>query len=128
MGSQAKEEWQHLEKSLDLAFKRAKELNPVLEKSEKPRQRKIIEILRKHALPAFIGPFFDAYFRITLKGGDIEKLSVLMISKLSAYLGEDVAVVALRHKAAVADYIDFMGEDLGMQRQDSTERFASTDG
>jgi hypothetical protein len=106
------EELQRLEQSFDKAFGRAEELNAVFEKSEKPRQRIIIEILRKHNLPAFLGPFFDAYFRITVEGGDIEKLTILMIARLSAYLGEDEAIVAQRHKAAVADYIEFMSQDL----------------
>jgi hypothetical protein len=101
-----------LEQSFDKAFGRAEDLNAVFEKSEKPRQRIIVEILRRHNLPAFVGPFFDAYFRITAQGGDIEKLTILMITRLSAYLGEDAAIVAQRHKAAVADYIEFMSKDL----------------
>jgi hypothetical protein len=28
--------------------------------------------------------------------------------------------VAFRHRAAVADYVEFMGEDLGGQRRDSS--------
>src|SRR5208282_5483054 len=102
------EELQRLEQSFDKAFRRAEELNAAFEKSGKPRQRIIIEILRRQNLPAFVGPFFDAYFRITAEGGDIENLTILMIAKLSAYLGEDPAIVAERHKAAVADYIEFM--------------------
>ena len=101
-----------LEQSFDKAFGRAEELNAVFEKSEKPRRRIIVEILRRHNLPALVGPFFDAYFRITAGGGDIEKLTILMITRLSAYLGEDATSVAQRHKAAVADYIEFMSKDL----------------
>jgi len=106
------EELQQLEQSFDKVFGKAEELNAVFEKSGKPRQRTIVELLRKHDLPAFVGPFFDAYFRITAQGGDIEKLTILMIERLSAYLGEDAATVAQRHKAAVADYVEFMGQDL----------------
>jgi len=43
-----------------------------------------------------------------------------MIAKLSAYLGEDPAIVAERHKAAVADYIEFMSRDLS-----KSSRFSS---
>ena len=114
------EESQRLEQSFDKAFGKAEELNAVFEKSEKPRQMIIVEILRKHNLPAFVGPFFDAYFRITAEGGNIEKLTILMIAKLSEYLGEDPAIVAQRHKAAVADYIEFMSQDLG-----ESSRFSS---
>ena len=70
-----------LEQSFDKAFGRAEELNAVFEKSEKPRQRIIVEILRRHNLPALVGPFFDVYFRITAGGGDIEKLTILMIDE-----------------------------------------------
>lgn len=108
-----REEWQRLMQSVDKAFQRAEELNVVFEKSEKPRQQKIIEILRKHGLPAFIGPFFDAYFRITLEGGDVERLSLYIVSRLSGYLGQDAEDVGRRHKAAVAEYVEFMSLDLG---------------
>jgi hypothetical protein len=43
-----------------------------------------------------------------------------MIARLSAYLGEDEATVAQRHKAAVADYIEFMSQDLS-----ESSRFSS---
>ncbi len=119
MDSEMVKEWQRMQDSLDRAFQRAEELNAAFEKSEKPRQRKIIEILRKNGLPAFIGPFFDAYFRITLQGGDIENLSVLMISRLSKYLGEDAELVARRHRDALSEYVAFMSGDLGESGQDS---------
>ncbi len=124
------EELQRLEQCFDKAFGKAEELNAVFEKSEKPRQRIIIEILRRHNLPAFLGPFFDAYFRITAEGGDMEKLTILMIARLSAYLGEDPSIVAQRHKAAVADYLEFMSRDLSeSSRFSSNEQpFMRTDG
>ncbi len=115
------EELQRLEQSFDKAFGKAEELSAVLEKSEKPRQRIIVEILRRHNLPAFVGPFFDAYFRITAEGGNIEKITILMIARLSAYLGEDPAIVAQRHKAAVADYVEFMSQDLGENARFSSD-------
>ena len=46
------EELQRLEQSFDKAFRRAEELNAAFEKSGKPRQRIIIEILRRQNLPA----------------------------------------------------------------------------
>lgn len=114
------EELHHLEQYFDEAFGKAEEMNAVFEKCEKPRQRIIVEILRRHNLPAFVGPFFDMYFRISAGGGDIENLTILMIERLSAYLGEDASVVAQKHKEAVADYIEFMSRDLS-----ESSRFSS---
>ena len=45
--------------------------------------------MRKHGIPAFIGPFFDAYFRIAAAGGDIEKISILMIILLGCAVDEE---------------------------------------
>lgn len=126
MDSETVKAWQRMQDSLDKTFQRAEELNAAFEKSEKPRQRKIIEILRKHGLPAFVGPFFDAYFRITLQGGDIENLSVLMVSRLSKYLGEDAEVVARKHKDALSEYVAFMSRDLDeSDRNSEKEQFVS---
>jgi len=123
------DDWRRLEKSLDEAFQKAEALNSIIENSEKPRQKKIVAILRKHKLPAFIGPFFDAYFRITAQGGDIEEISILMIARLSAYLGEDRNIVGQKYKAAMADYVEFMGKDLGGSGKTfSNEQFMVVDG
>lgn len=123
------EDLRPLEKSLDEAFQKAEALNAAFEKSEKPRQRRIVEILHKHGLPAFIGPFFDAWFRITAQGGDIEKIGILMIARLSAYLGEDPNVVARKYRGAIADYVEFMSRDLGESgKSSSSEQFVPADG
>ena len=123
------EDLERLKQSLDRAFEKAETLNAVFEKSEKPHQRRVIEILHGHSLPAFIGPFFDAYFRIAAGGGDTEQISTLMIGKLSAYLGEDVAIVAQRHKAAVSDYVEYMSRDLGESgKASSCEEFMPAEG
>jgi len=47
--------------SPDSIFQRAEELNASFERSPKPRQRKVVEILHKHGIPACVGPFFDTY-------------------------------------------------------------------
>jgi hypothetical protein len=63
------------------------------------------------------------------QGGDIEKIGILMIAKLSAYLGEDPVDVAQRHKSAVADYVEFMSQDLGGSgKSSSNEQFVPADG
>ncbi|MGC9194182.1 MAG: hypothetical protein ACP5IL_01860 [Syntrophobacteraceae bacterium] len=46
-----------LQLSLDSIFQRAEELNASFENSPKPRQKKIVEILSKHGLPACVGPY-----------------------------------------------------------------------
>ena len=52
-----------------------------------------------------------------------------MIAKLSAYLGEDPVDVAQRHKSAVADYVEFMSQDLGGSgKSSSNEQFVPADG
>ncbi len=94
--------------SLDSIFQRAEELNASFERSQKPRQRKIVEILHKHGLPACVGPFFDAYSRISAAGGDIEQFSHMMVERLSAYLQEDAPKVAIRFREAIADYVEFI--------------------
>ncbi len=90
--------------SLDSIFQRAEELNVSFERSQKPRQRKIVEILHKHGLPACVGPFFDAYARISAAGGDIEQFSQMMVERISSYLKEDTSEVAIRFRDAIADY------------------------
>ncbi len=110
MGTDMVEEMS-FEHSLDQVFQKADEINIALEKSEKPRQRAILGILRKHNLPAFIGPFFDVYFRIAAKGGDMEKVSLLVVTRLSAYLKEDAAEVGRRHEAAIQEYVEWMSRD-----------------
>ncbi|MEM5787734.1 MAG: hypothetical protein AAGU11_10470, partial [Syntrophobacteraceae bacterium] len=86
-------------------------------------------ILHKHRLPAFIGPFLDSYFRINVPGGDVEKLSLVVVARLAKHLKEDPTLVARRHKAAVSDYIEYMSEDLGEQgSKASSEQFMPLDG
>jgi len=98
--------------SLDSIFQRAEELNASFERSPKPRQRKIVEILHKHGLPACVGPFFDSYSRISAAGGDIEQFSHMMVERLSSYLQEDPSKVAIRFREAIADYVEFRSRDL----------------
>ena len=95
-----------LELSLDSIFQRAEEVNASFENSPKPRQRRIVEVLRKHGLPACVGPFFDNYSRISAAGGDIEQFSRIMVEKLSTYLQEDPSRVEVRFKQAISDYIE----------------------
>ena len=106
--------------SLDSIFQRAEELNASFERSPKPRQRKIVEILHKHGIPACVGPFFDAYSRISATGGDIEQFSHMMVERISSYLQEDPSEVAIRFCEAIADYVEFRnrGLDEGSQRYD----------
>ncbi len=106
--------------SLDSIFERAEQLNASFERSEKPRQKKIVEILHKHGLPACVGPFFDAYSRISASGGDIEQFSQMMVERLSSYLHEDPSQVATRFREAIADYVDLSSRDpdLGGGRHD----------
>ena len=98
-----------LELSLDSIFQRAEALNASFESSPKPRQRQIVEILRKHGLPACVGPFFDTYSRISAAGGDIEQFSRIMVEKLSSYLQEDPSRVAVRFRQAISEYIEYGG-------------------
>jgi hypothetical protein len=98
--------------SLDSIFQRAEELNASFERSPRPRQRKIVEILHKHGLPACVGPFFDSFSRISAAGGDIEQFSHMMVERLSAYLQEDPSKVAIRFREAIADYVEFKSLDL----------------
>jgi Na+-translocating ferredoxin:NAD+ oxidoreductase RnfC subunit len=101
--------------SLDSIFQRAEELNASFERSPKPRQRKVVEILHKHGIPACVGPFFDTYSRISAAGGDIEQFSHLMVERLS-YLQEDPSKVAIRFREAIADYVEFRSRDLNEGR------------
>ena len=49
--------------------------------------------------------------------------------RLSAYLGEDPVDVAQRQKSAVADYVEFMSQDLGGSgKSSSNEQFVPADG
>ncbi len=98
--------------SLDSIFQRAEELNASFERSEKPRQRKIVEILHKHGIPACVGPFFDAYARISAAGGDIEQFNEMMVERLSSYLKEDRSTVAVRFREAIADYVEFRSREM----------------
>jgi hypothetical protein len=98
--------------SLDSIFQRAEELNASFERSPKPRQRKIVEILHKHGIPACVGPFFDSFSRISVAGGDIEQFSHMMVERLSSYLQEDPSEVAKRFREAIADYVEFRSRDL----------------
>ena len=100
-----------LELSLDSIFQRAGELNASFENSPKPRQRKIVEILHKHGLPACVGPFFDTYSRISAAGGDIEQFSRIMVERLSSYLQEDPSGVEVRFRQAIEDYIECRNRD-----------------
>ncbi len=100
-----------LELSLDSILQRAGELNASFENSPKPRQKKIVEILRKHGLPACVGPFFDTYSRISAAGGDIEQFSRIMVEKLSSHLREAPSGVAERFRQAISDYIESMNRD-----------------
>ena len=108
----ASEIFKRLALSLDSIFQRAEELNASFESSPKPRQRKIVEILHKHGLPACVGPFFDTYSRISAAGGDIEQFSRIMVERLSSYLKEDPSKVAVRFREAIADYIESKSLDL----------------
>jgi hypothetical protein len=98
--------------SLDSIFERAEELNASFERSPKPRQRKVVEILHKHGIPACVGPFFDTYSRISAAGGDIEQFSHMMVERLSSYLQENPSEVAIRFREAIADYVEFRSRDL----------------
>lgn len=100
-----------LELSLDSIFQRAGDLNASFENSPKPRQQKIVGILRKHGLPACVGPFFDTYSRISAAGGDIEQFSRIMVAKLSSYLQEDPSGVEVRFRQAISDYIECRSPD-----------------
>ncbi|MDR3553652.1 MAG: hypothetical protein P4L55_02740 [Syntrophobacteraceae bacterium] len=100
-----------LELSLDSIFQRAEELNASFENSPKPRQKKIVEILRKHGIPACVGPFFDNYSRISAAGGDIEQFSRIMVERLSSYLQEDPSKVEVRFREAISDYIECGSHD-----------------
>ncbi len=108
----ANEMIERLALSLDSIFQRAEELNASFESSPKPRQRKIVEILHKHGLPACVGPFFDTYSRISAAGGDIEQFSRMMVERLSSYLKEDPSRVAIRFREAIADYVECTSRDL----------------
>ena len=99
--------------SLDSIFARAEELNASFERSPMPRQRKIVEILHKHGIPACVGPFFDSFSRISAAGGDIEQFSNMMVERLSSYLQEDPSMVAVRFREAIADYVECASRDLG---------------
>jgi hypothetical protein len=105
-------EMKRLALSLDSIFQRAEELNASFERSQKPRQRKIVEILHNHGIPACVAPFFDAYSRISGAGGDIQQFSQLMVDRLSAYLQEDPSTVAIRFGDAIADYVEFRRRDM----------------
>jgi len=105
-------EIERLALSLDSIFQRAEELNASFERSPKPRQRKIVEILHKHGIPACVGPFFDSFSRISAAGGDIELFSQMMVERLSAYLQEDPSKVATRFREAIADYVDIRSQEL----------------
>jgi hypothetical protein len=98
--------------SLDSIFQRAEELNASFERSPKPRQRKIVEILHKHGIPVCVGPFFDAYSRISATGGDIEQFSHMMVERIASYLQEDPSEVAIRFCEAIADYVEFRNRGL----------------
>ncbi|MGC8495019.1 MAG: hypothetical protein ACP5SH_25140 [Syntrophobacteraceae bacterium] len=100
-----------LELSLDSIFQRAGELNASFENSPKPRQKRIVEILHKHGLPACVGPFFDTYSRISASGGDIEQFNRIMVTKISSYLQEVPSVVEVRFKQAIDDYIESKSRD-----------------
>jgi hypothetical protein len=63
--------------SLDSILQRAEELNASFERSPKPRQRKIVEILHKHDIPACVGPFFDSYSRISATGGELSIITLI---------------------------------------------------
>ncbi len=104
----AASEIKRLALSLDSIFQRAEELNASFERSQKPRQKKIVEILHKHGIPACVGPFFDAYARISAAGGDIEQFSDMMVERLSLYLQEAAPSVAIRFREAIADYVEFI--------------------
>jgi hypothetical protein len=110
--SDSASEMKRLAFSLDSIFQRAEELNASFERSTKPRQRKIVEILHKHGIPACVGPFFDSFSRISAAGGDIEQFSQMMVERLSAYLQEDPSKVATRFREAIADYVEIKGQDL----------------
>jgi len=97
--------------TLDSIFQRADELNASFERSPKPRQKNIVEILHKHSLPACVGPFFDTYSRISAAGGDIEQFIHMTVERLSAYLQEDPSDVAIRFREAIADYVEFRSRD-----------------
>ena len=98
--------------SLDSIFQRAEELNASFERSQKPRQKKIVEILHKHDIPVCVGPFFDAYSRISAAGGDIEQLSHMMVERISSYRQEDPSEVAIRFREAIADYVELNKGDV----------------
>jgi hypothetical protein len=110
--SDSASEMKRLAFSLDSIFQRAEELNASFERSTKPRQRKIVEILHKHDIPACVGPFFDSFSRISAAGGDIEQFSHMMVERLSAYLQEDPSKVATRFREAIADYVEIRSQDL----------------
>jgi hypothetical protein len=103
----ASEMIKRLELTLDSIFQRAEELNASFESSPRPRQRKIVEILHKHGIPACVGPLFDNYARISAAGGDIEQLSQITVERISSYLQEDPSKVAIRFREAIADYVEF---------------------
>jgi hypothetical protein len=105
-------EIERLALSLDSIFARAEELNASFERSPKPRQRKIVEILHKHGLPACVGPFFDSFSRISAAGGDIEQFSHMMVEKLSTYLQEAPPNVEIRFREAIAEYVEFRSRDM----------------
>ena len=110
--SDSASEMKRLAFSLDSIFQRAEELNASFERSTKPRQRKIVEVLHKHGIPACVGPFFDSFSRISAAGGDIEQFCRMMVEKLSGYLQEDPSEVATRFREAIADYIEIRSQDL----------------
>ncbi len=105
-------EMKRLELSLDSIFQRADELSASFERSQKPRQRKIVEILHRYNIPACVGPFFDAYSRIRAAGGDIDQFSRMMVERISSYLHEDPSTVEVRFREAIADYIEFRNREM----------------
>jgi hypothetical protein len=105
------DEIKRLALSLDSIFSRAEELNAAFERSPKPRQRQIVEILHKHGIPACVGPFFDSYSRIRAAGGDIEQFSQMIVERISTYLQEEPSTVAIRFSEAITDYVEVMSRN-----------------